>query len=132
MLEYQHTTQRVTGTIRNLNGGKGRKIEPLEAEHIAEQYKDDPAALEAQIVKLQIGVYVLCGGGLLSRFAQCQPGEFYIDQRCTVGNRKQIYNAVAVLCVYAAAAGYDVTGLKPDGKKLIEQSIPYAGWILEG
>jgi hypothetical protein len=133
-LQYNRATERVTGTIRDLNGGKPRPINPLEVSGLRERYADKPAQLETEIIKLQTALDVLCGGGMLGRFAQCQPGEFYIDSRCgkLPGTRKQIVNAVAVLCAYAVAAGYDITGLKPDGKHLCEKSIPYAGWILEG
>jgi hypothetical protein len=133
-LRYNRATESVTGTIRDLNGGKPRTINPLEVSSLREQYADKPAQLEVEIVKLQTALDVMCGGGMLGRFAQCQPGEFYIDQRCgkLPGTRKQIENAVAVLCAYAVAAGYDIHGFQPDGKHLYSASIPYAGWILEG
>ena len=53
----------------------------------------------------QVALYVMCGGGLLGRFAAEQPADFYIDDR--VGrlpySRDEIYQAAATLVSIAEA-----------------------------
>lgn len=62
-----------------------------------------------KIGALQVGVYVMAGGGLLGRSAAQQPSEFYIDDR--VGRlpyaRKAIMQAVDVLAIIGQKAGLD-------------------------
>jgi hypothetical protein len=134
MLKYEKTTARVIGKIRDLHGGKPIVIDSIDVYNIRTQYADAPEKLEQVIEKLQLAIYILCGGGMLASFAQCQPGQFYIDGRVgkLPGTRAQIYNAVALLCLNATAAGYDINGFDHTKKCLHEVSLPYAGWILEG
>ena len=58
---------------------------------------------------MQVAVYVMCGGGMIGRFASEQPADFYIDDR--VGKlpypKKEIYQAVATLKTIAEVNGID-------------------------
>jgi hypothetical protein len=62
-----------------------------------------------QVALMQVVVFVMCGGGLLGRFASEQPADFYIDDR--VGRlpfgKKEILQAVKVLELAAIEAGFD-------------------------
>jgi hypothetical protein len=58
---------------------------------------------------MQIAIYVMCGGGLIGRFAAEQPADFYIDNR--VGRlpykKAEIYQAVETLKTIAEVNGFD-------------------------
>ena len=58
---------------------------------------------------LQVAIHVMCGGGLVGRFASEQPADFYIDDRCgrLPYRRKEIMQAVQVLATIATARGLD-------------------------
>jgi hypothetical protein len=74
--------------------------------------------------RVQLAVYVMCGGGILGLFAAQQPKYFYIDQR--VGKlpyrRRDIYNAVELLKAMA-----DVLGLDPNDLPKVETK--FFGWL---
>lgn len=74
--------------------------------------------------QLQLTVYVMCGGGLLGRLAAEQPSDFYIDDRAGKTNypKKEIYQAVEVLKVYAEVLGLNPSNLDPS-KELNFQSF---------
>lgn len=64
--------------------------------------------------QLQLTVYVMCGGGLIGRFAAEQPADFYIDDRAaTVYPSEVIHQAVNVLTIYAKVLGLDPHNLQP-------------------
>ena len=64
--------------------------------------------------QLQLTVYVMCGGGLIGRFAAEQPADFYIDDRAaTVYPSEVIHQAVNVLTLYAKVLGLDPHDLQP-------------------
>ena len=74
----------------------------LDQEKVAESgWKAD------SIPAMQTAIYVMCGGGMLGRFAAEQPTDFYIDDR--VGKlpypRKEIQQAVETLATIAKANG---------------------------
>lgn len=54
-----------------------------------------------------VAVYVMCGGGMLGKFAAEQPADFYIDMRVGRLNyaARDIHQAVTVLHACAVAAG---------------------------
>jgi len=64
---------------------------------------------EKDLSALQVEVYVMCGGGMLGKFAATQPSDFYIDAR--VGrlpfSRRDICQAVEVLKGVAIKLGKD-------------------------
>ena len=76
----------------------------------------------AQMKQLQIAVHVMCGGGMLGRFAAEQPADFYIDDR--VGRlpytRQQIYQSVAVLKMYAEILGFNPHRLDQDCRLVMD------------
>ena len=57
--------------------------------------------------RLQIVVYVMCGGGLLGNFAATQPADFYIDTRAgkLPYKNREITQAVSVLVTFAEKQG---------------------------
>lgn len=67
------------------------------------------------IPAMQVAVYVMCGGGLLGRFASQQPADFYIDDR--VGQlpyaKPKILEAVQVLAAIAQVDGLNPHELQP-------------------
>src|SRR4051812_36677893 len=70
-----------------------------------------------EIKQLRTALFIMCGGGLLGRFAACQPQQFYIDLR--VGklpySRRKIEQAVKVLIAYLQVAGIDPKTLRDNG-----------------
>lgn len=66
----------------------------------------------AEMKRLQLAVFMACGGGFLGRMAAEQPGDFYIDMRCSKlpYKARQIEQAVQVLCLYAEMAGFRTKG----------------------
>jgi hypothetical protein len=107
-------------------GSKGRRApQPQEAMAMAKLHKLDMAQVKSNeeealaagrasgwasdIGAHQVAVYVMCGGGMLGRFAAEQPADFYIDTRVgrlPYGSRA-IEQAVEVLQVIAEAHGLD-------------------------
>jgi len=64
--------------------------------------------------QLQLTVYVMCGGGMVGKFAAEQPADFYIDDRAaTVYPIETIYQSVKVLVLYAKTLGLDPHNLRP-------------------
>ena len=65
------------------------------------------------IQRLQVAVYVMCGGGFLGKMAAEQPADFYIDDRVSrlPYGRKAITQAVEVLRVHAEKEGLDTHNL---------------------
>ena len=106
---------------------EGRRAEPERAERGRMMLKLDMSAvvksaegktlieLGDELAALQVAVYVMCGGGLLGRFAAEQPADFYIDDRCgkLPYPKRAIYQTVCVLEALAKAAGKDPRNLGP-------------------
>ena len=82
-------------------------------ENIRWRVETDRTSAHGQMRALQAAVYVMCNGGMLGASASEQPGQFYVDDR--VGrlpySRRAIYQAVAVLKLYAEALGLDANNL---------------------
>jgi hypothetical protein len=59
------------------------------------------------VPRLQIAVYVMCGGGFLGRSAAEQPADFYLDDRVSRRPYKgaEILQAVKTLAAIAKASG---------------------------
>jgi len=61
------------------------------------------------IPAMQVAVFVMCGGGMVGRFAAEQPADFYLDDR--VGKlpykAREIIQAVETLATIAEKNGFD-------------------------
>lgn len=78
-------------------------------ESLKYRFERDKKQYMAEIGQLRTALFTMCGGGLLGRFAACQPKDFYIDLR--VGKlpykKRTIMQAVKVLLAYLEVAGID-------------------------
>ena len=82
-----------------------RKMLKLDMKEVAASELHLPDTIE----RLQVAVFVMCGGGFLGRLAAEQPADFYIDDRVVrlPYLRREIEQAVSVLATLAVKAGLD-------------------------
>jgi hypothetical protein len=76
-------------------------------ENLQCRFEQDKKRYMAEVAQLRTALFIMCGGGMLGRFAACQPKDFYIDLR--VGKlpykKRTITQAVEVLLAYLEVAG---------------------------
>lgn len=80
--------------------------------HVLDMEKVKDSALhwsKDTIPSMQLAVHVMCGGGLLGRFAAEQPADFYIDSRVArlPYSKAAITQAVRCLVAFAETYGLD-------------------------
>jgi len=99
MIKFNPKTNKIEGKVKSFND-EGR-IEINSDFHL---YKS-----EEDLKALQVSIYVMCGGGMLGRFAMSQPADFYIDDR--VGklpySKSDIYQVVEVMKAICHHLGKD-------------------------
>ena len=114
MIKYNYETKKIEGKVRSLD-----KERWIDIDFSLENKQPTDKALEF----LQVMVYVMVGGGMLGRFAMCQPADFYIDLR--VGRlsypQKDIFNVIEMI---KAVADY----LTKDPHNLPEPNF-YGCWV---
>ena len=77
--------------------------------------KEDRKKAETALHNLQVAVYTLCSSQncwMLADMAARQPGDFYIDDRVAIRNKRQIYEKIAILQIFAKALGKNPHNLK--------------------
>jgi hypothetical protein len=89
MIKFDLKTNRLTGKVKSYDGESWVSVD-----------NDVHTQADAtDLEHLQVAVYVMCGGGMLGRFAMSQPADFYIDDR--VGklpySRKDIYQVIEIM-----------------------------------
>lgn len=110
-LKYDQEKDELKGTIKCFDDSKACEVGGDGKTH---HYPTPEKAME-NIRALQVAVYVMCGGGMIGKFAAEQPADFYIDQRVGRLNypTRKIYQAVTVLRACAVAAGLDPRRMPP-------------------
>lgn len=124
MLRYNNEKKQVEGT------GKDKHLPALTVASIKSGYT--AAQRRKQIEGLQLVIGALGGFGMVAGLGMRQPGDFYIDGRCSFGRdaANGMFNAVALLCAFAEASGYSIHGSSGPGKPLPQTDLDYAGWIV--
>lgn len=117
-LKYDKERDLLTGNIPARAPFSGFELEP-EGNGKLHRFEGRSREYVLSVIgALQVAVYVMCGGGMLGRFAAEQPAEFYIDMR--VGKlpypKKDILQAVTFLDAISTSAGFDTSGFGKDGK----------------
>lgn len=84
--------------------------------------------MSTKIQAMQVAVYVMCGGGMIGRFAATKPADFYIDDRVS---RRPFGLRKIMKAVQALANAAQEEGLKPhdleEGPALV--ALPNMGGV---
>ena len=102
LFQNQHVN-RITNDVReDKNGGNEmKKLDLTEVMMNANKY---------DLQQQQVVVSVMCGGGMLGRFAAEQPADFVLSDKKAVGlpfEKKEIEQAVEVLAIIAKHYSFD-------------------------